>query len=288
MARAAFRHLVLLVITLAAVSAWTAPVYGQSQAELRRENERLKTEAADLQRELAAAREEIARLQDELAQLRAGASGGETGQVAPAPLPEVKVTIDETIPNASPRALMNALTEDYRTAMAEHAFGDDDRSNERAMYIREVQRWTTRVNRQYRSQIEWRVRIIDAGVRSGRGLVVRMQAVDPVTDAELGDPFDAAISRSLASRLQKLERAGELEHGLVLKGVLVPRVYFNQSRLTEGVFNNPRFIGPFAEYAFTVQTKSLIPPKPEPSGGEDADGAESEDGATEEHPEPER
>jgi hypothetical protein len=105
--------------------------------------------------------------------------------------------------------------------------------------------------------------MIGAAVPAGRGLSVRLQAVDPETLAELGDPFDAAISRSLASRLQTIEKRTGLDDTLVLKGVLVPRTHINEERDSEGAFNNPRLIGPFAEFLFTVDAHSLVPPADE-------------------------
>ncbi len=46
---------------------------------------------------------------------------------------------------------------------------------------------------------------------------------------------------------------------MVLRGVLNPEVRFNPDRMAEGPFNNPRFIGPFAEYNPIIQASGIRP-----------------------------
>ncbi|MHC4106939.1 MAG: hypothetical protein ACYSTY_02520 [Planctomycetota bacterium] len=235
----------------------------QSDSDLRKENQRLRTRVRDLERELDAAQNrigelevEVARLQEMVEALRAAPRPSTT---APAPEPP-KVTIDESIPHASPRALFNAVVKSYEKEI--EALGiDANDPNERTVYLRELQRWAAAVNRDLRSPVEWHVRVLDRqGTR--RGATVKLRAVDPKTRAELGDAFDVRLSRNLARRLEQ-----QLSHEdvLVARGTLIPRVRVNEKRTARGVFDKPKFIGPYAELDLTVEVASLMPAKPPPA-----------------------
>jgi hypothetical protein len=191
----------------------------------------------------------------------------------PPPALEV-VTVDESKPDASPRALLRAVQASYAEATADREMGEADDSRERMLYLRELDRWVSRVNREFKTPIEWHVEIVSPAVQVGRGFVLRLQAVDPQTAVTLGDPFDALISRQLFARLRQQERRFGLDETLVLKGVMVPRVQINADRLVEGAFDNPRFIGPFAEFNLTVTAQAIIPvpeTEEEEESGEEAD-----------------
>jgi len=254
------------------------PAFAQSQSELRKENQRLQAELNDLAREHAEAKKEIEGLMEEIRRLREllaqlGQTAASSAAVTP-PAPEPEVSIDETIPNASPRALFGALRESYFAQVQEYEIGTSAGDPARDIYLRNLQQWRARTNREFRSTIEWHVKMVGAAVPAGRGLSVRLQAVDPETLVELGDPFDAAVSRSLASRLQQREERSGLDDVLVLRGVLVPRTHINEERASEGAFNNPRLIGPFAEFLFTVDAHSLVPAADDPETPRDAAEAE--------------
>ena len=96
----------------------------------------------------------------------------------------------------------------------------------------------------------------------GRSPEVKVQAVDPKTKTELGDPFVITLQRSVARRFQQLQQR-DLADVLVLKGTLHPQVVFNRQRIDVGPFDNPRFIGPYAEMRLTVDASSLLPPTDE-------------------------
>ncbi|MBT8484587.1 MAG: MbeD family mobilization/exclusion protein [Phycisphaerae bacterium] len=232
------------------------PAAGQSAAELRRENERLRARVTDLEQQLQSLTEQIARLQQ---QLTAAATAG--GTTVPPFTPD-PISIDESKPDASPRALLATLTESYRSTLDGVEMGEPGDPT-RVAFVRQLNRWIARVNREHKMPIEWHVRHLGSIVPVGRGYLLRMQAVDPKTGATLGDPFDGILSRSVRSRLQQLSQRGLLEDVLVLRGTLVPRVMFNEDRLTEGPFNNPPIIAPMAEFGFTVNVTTLLPPRDE-------------------------
>jgi hypothetical protein len=261
-----FRHAVPIVVAVLLIGSIGAPAAAQSQNDLRRENQSLRTQVDDLQRELEAAREEIARLQAEIERLQKlleeGPPPAAAAPVAPVeaePAPEAQVTIDESVPEASPRALLAAVIAGHGQEMAGVPMGTESDEPARIGYMRRLNRWVARTNRQFKMPIEWHVRIVEPAVRYGRGFLLRLQAVDPKTDVALGDAFDTLLSASLASRLRDHEQRHGLDDVMVLKGIIEPGVAINEQRLEMGPFDNPRFVGPFVEFGFTVQAQTILP-----------------------------
>ena len=110
-----------------------------------------------------------------------------------------------------------------------------------------------------KEHIEWHVEVLGPATRTARGFVLRLRAVDPQTGTELGDPFDAFLTRAQASRLELFRQRTE-SNDLVLRGLLRPRIHVNEDRMSEGAFSNPPLVGPFAEFAFNIDVKTLLPP----------------------------
>ena len=251
-----------------AATALLAPVssaIAQSDRDLRDENQRLTTEVKQLTRELEAAKGRIQSLQRQVESLRSAMATLRRSSPprSPAPLKEEALTIDESIPNASPRALLNALKASYDKTFADQDQGEQG-SSERTLYLRAVDRWAASANRDFRTKVAWHVRILDAQM-TRRGPEVKVQAVDPKTRTELGDPFVIALQRSVARRFEQLQER-DLADVLVLKGTLHPQVVFNRQRKDVGAFDKPpRFIGPYAELRLTVDASSLLPPTDEDS-----------------------
>jgi regulator of replication initiation timing len=260
---------VCVLALLTAAGAATA----QSDADLRRENQRLRTQVNDQKRELDAARNRITQLELEVEKLRQLLNAAPpTTAEQPA---EEKVTIDETVPHASPRALLKALQDGYLEAMLDVDPGDPATpagSRQRAAYLRDLHRWARRMNREMKTPIEWHIRIAGRGTYPLQvpGLVV--EAVDPKTHVVLGDPFPITLPQATVRRLRDLEDRGQLGV-LVVKGVLIPQVMVNPDRHERGLFDKPRFVGPFAEFEFLVEASSVTPPpKPKERPPERATG----------------
>lgn len=242
------------------------PAAAQSDQELRQENQRLRTENEDLKRDLEAARQAIERLEKQLQALEMIISrmGGNTGTggtgtgTGSTPPPPPQVSIDESEPQASPRALLKAVEEEHKEAMAEIPMGEAG-SRERTAYNRALERWVSSVNRQMRFPIEWIV-TLERGQRVRGGYELMVQAIDPVHDTELGDPFVITISDAQARRMEAISVGDRLS----LKGTLNANVRVNADRETSGPFNNPPLIGPYVEFGYTVDMNSLVPaPKKE-------------------------
>lgn len=248
------RNLHLLPFALLACLLASQPAAAQSDNDLRRENQRLNTQLRETTAELEAARARIAQLEQQVARLERALAAASGSPAPTTPSTQDEVTIDETEPTASPRALLRTLKEEYEQAMEEQEIGrEGDRT--RAHYMRNLQRWQAAMTRKYRSQVQWHVQVEDAAsTRSGYDLKVR--AVDPVTHVQLGPAFDVSLPRNLARRYEAL-RSREAEV-FVLSGTLIPRITINANRHAAGPFDNPPLIGPFAEFQFSVDPRSLV------------------------------
>lgn len=257
----------MAAVLAVAAAAWIAPVApAQSPAELRQENEALRTQVRDLQQELQAARAKITELEAEIQRLnelvRRLAAGStpptDPGQQPPAVEP--KVTIDESKPNASPRALLAALKTSYAEAAIEVP---TDNERLRRAGLTKLRRWANSANSRFRSSFDWHIRL-DEVLSGQRGYRMTVTAVDPVTHAVLGDSFDLEVPRN---RALVLEQPGqENVKFVVLKGVLIPAVAIDESRPVAGAFGDP-LIGPYAVFGFRVEQVAITLPQPEKDAG---------------------
>lgn len=250
------------VVAVLAVFTLTGASMAQSNRDLREENQRLQTRVNDMQRELDAAGARIADLQRQIRmlELRLGQAAGGSSSTGPSMPPE-RVTIDESVPNASPRALFNAISESYREATRDIEIGDYQGiagNRQRALYLRTVHNWANRVQREMRSSVVWHIRLMPLAEQGGDQPGLRVLAIDPQTHVVLGEPFFIRLNSLVRRKLRQLEQRGAIDV-LVLKGVLVPQVSVNPDRMDPGVFDNPRLVGPFAEFRFGVDASSLSP-----------------------------
>jgi hypothetical protein len=254
----------IMTAAVLALLAAAGPAAAQGEGDLRRENQRLKALASDLQQELDAARARIVELERQIEGLKL-----KIGQALAAPStgtpPPEQVTINESVPTASPRALFRAMKQSYQAATKGLEIGDPrtlDGQRQRIVYERAVKSWLGRVHRELRAPVEWHVRIVeiaDAGDQS----VLRAQAVDPKTRAELGDPFPIVLDKSTRHKLDQLMERSDPDV-LIVKGVLLPQPTMNPQRLEPGTFDKPPFIGPFAEFGFLIDAASVVPAREEP------------------------
>lgn len=237
----------------------------QSDADLRRENQRLTAENENLTRELEAARERIALLEREVGRLARAlheAGRGDVVDVDETPeKPAGPGSIDPDDPSASPRTLLAALKSSYGEAMGEMSYGRPG-SREWNLYMRGLSQWRNRVNRELRAPIEWHVRVVDAQPTSA-GYAMRLAVIDPKNQEQHGEAFTIVIPRAQARRYEFLASRDEV--GIfVLRGTLTPEVRINESRATSGPFDNPTLIGPFAEFGFSIESRSFMPVEEKP------------------------
>ncbi|HRP62525.1 MAG TPA: hypothetical protein PK400_04460 [Phycisphaerales bacterium] len=252
---ARFPHLLLFCTILAAGFSLYRPVAAQTPG-LETENARLAAELAETKKKLDAANKRIAELEQEVARLNRRLAGQAANQGTVA---DEEATIDETDPAASPRALFNALVKSYEEATEGLTLGATGPAGERerTQYLRALRQWRASANRQLRAPIAWHVRVIDAEYR-GRSHVATLVAVDPVNGVELGESFQIIMPPASSRRYEQLRARGEIGV-LVLRGVLIPDVRINEDRREAGIFNRPKLIGPYAEFFFSVEARTLLP-----------------------------
>jgi cell division protein FtsB len=252
-------------------TAGTAPASAQSESDLRRQNEQLTSQVQELmaerdatQREIETLKEKIAQLEQQLAASRRSGGRPQTPPAQTQPEPE-KVTVDESVPTATPRALLKAMQDSYAEATKDMDMGNAGDGRRRA-FMKKLESWRAATDRQLRGPITWHVRVIDArpqDVNNDRSpeRIVTLVAVDPETDVKLGAPFDVELSRTLTDRLANYEaRDPNGDIGvLVLRGTVTPHIRINEERAERGSFDNPPFIGPYAEFLYRVDVKSLMP-----------------------------
>jgi hypothetical protein len=232
-------------------------VAAQGTPDLASENQRLQGEVDRLTRELKASQDRVKILEQQLTALQR-ARGSAT---QPATEPE-KVTVDESVPTASPRALYNAMTSSYGEHLSTMQIGSAGDSTRRG-YMRKVEQWKGLVDREFRGPITWHVRLVgNETIRPNQP--IRLTAVDPVTSVQLGDAFEVTLPRLAAERLAKMQQRSELGV-MVLRGIVAPAVRVADDRETRGPIDNPPFIGPFAEFIYSVQVQSLLPVKEDES-----------------------
>lgn len=253
---ARFPHVLLFCTILAAGFGLHSPVAAQTPGP-ETENARLAAELAETKKKLDAANKRIAELELEVARLNRRLAGQAADQSTATA--DEEATIDETDPAASPRALFSALVKSYEEAtegLTLDATGPSG-ERERTQYLRALRQWRASVNRQLRAPITWHVRVIDAEHR-GRSHVATLVAVDPVNGVELGESFQIIMPPASSRRYEQLRARGEVGV-LVLRGVLVPDVRINEERREAGIFNRPKLIGPYAEFFFSVEARTLLP-----------------------------
>lgn len=252
----------MLVLGLSQLAAAPA-AHAQSDAELRRENQRLAARVAELERELEAALRRIRDLETENAALR-DMSGGSRPSAPPAD--EEKVSIDESKPDASPRALLAALKKKYEESFNDQPMGDSPDSRERALYLRGLEQWQARMTREMRQTVEWHVRILSQVTAGDKGATLELQALDPKYGTPLGEPFLATLPKNRARPVDQ----GGLTRTYVVRGVATPRIRINPNRPAVGPVDNPKFIGPFAELSLRevlLEITGVTPAEPPADAG---------------------
>lgn len=258
-----FKHLdqprLLAIMAILALFTHTGTSLGQSDRDLRAENQRLKTQVKQQQKELDASKAQIAKLNNQVKDLEKALKAARNAPKNPSQQPRVdeKISIDESVATASPRALFSALKNSYEQAVDGLDQGEPGETSYK-IYLKAVQRWAIAANREYRAKIVWHVRVL-ATSPTQKGFAFELQAVDPKTNTKLGDPFFALLSKGLTKRYEQVIRRSGAEV-VELKGTLHPNVTFDRSRSTAGPFDKAKFIGPFAQFSFEVDATSLQPP----------------------------
>lgn len=252
-----------MLLPILAALVLASPALGQTVEELKKENASLKAQIQALQKELDSSKKEVEKLEQIVAQLSSSSN-----TTPPPPQPEI--TIDET-PQNSPGGLFNAIVESHEKAMKDVEAGTDrPRDRSRVAYMRALESWAASAQREFKTQIEWTVRIKDIQTRNNTTKATLIP-VDPNSNAELGDPFEVTLDNPIMRRLTPAMERGEVDK-LLLTGVVEPGIRINERRAERGPFDSPRFVAPYVEFDYRVDVRSLVPvEKKQPPAKRDAD-----------------
>ncbi len=218
----------LLLAMLASTAFLARPVSAQvTDADLVRENERLRSEVRDLEAALEAALQRIASLEAEVTALRAGGSAaGHTATPAP---PEP--------PAASPEGMIASIKEAFAAAVADEEipeFGAVDDDASRTRRLRALRKWTVATSRSFKVPVEWPVLVLDSTVLPPSDGMIRVQVWNPETATVVGDAFEVPVSRRIVERVNR-PRSSDAEGPAVflLSGVFMPEIRVSVRR-TDG------------------------------------------------------
>ncbi len=260
------KHTLTLLAGIVISLALAGHAQAQSDNELRLENQRLRDEVPRLQQELDAATERIALLEQEITRLR---QSGSTGSAPP--VEEERVSVDESIPEGSPRAHFNAVVASYEADLGTLEIGASADSRERRAYLGAVERWVGGAGREFRVNIDWHVRVLEVAESGPRTLELFLQAVDPQYGTELGPPFTAFLPKS---RAESIEEHGE-DATYRARGTAVADLVVDETVETARPFVENAFVGQFVEYSVTVDLTSMIQDDiEEPEGDDGGTGAD--------------
>ncbi len=256
MSRSMLRPAILAILAVSALI--TRPVQAQAtDADLTRENERLTAEVRDLEAALEAALNRIASLEREIDALRAGGAPTSAPAVPAAP---------PTPPAASADAMILTIKDAHAKAISDgqipQAASPRDEPG-RVRQLRGLRKWAASAGREFRTPVEWPVVVLDSTVLSPSEGWLNLQVWDPATSTVSGVPFEVSVPRLVVERVTR-PRSADAEGPAVftLSGVFTPEFRINESRLEVGPFDNPIFVGPMVEMAWTIDAKSVGPWSP--------------------------
>ena len=261
----------------------------QSQGDLRRENERLRllvdeleAEVRRLRTQLADSEAAVATLQTRVSELESAGSGtppaaadrsltppGDAGDATAEP--DAVVTVDESRPDASPRAVRAEARRRWADGPGRLDLGLEAASPQRINHLRVLDAWAREQDRTWRLDVDWIVEPLGEGAVDPTGTTWTVQARDPVTDARIGAPFLAharsGIARSLQREHAQATARGATATRIRLVGAVVVRFTVDPTRREPGPFDGGRLLAPFLNFEFGVEASLMsvaeaAPPPP--------------------------
>ncbi len=314
--RVGLAAIVFAAIVLAAVLGGR-PASAQSQGDLRRENEQLRQLVDELQAEVRRLRAQltdaeaaVSTLQSRVSELESAAAGQARPPADRSLMPpgdgsdadaeaDAVVTVDESRPEASPRAVRTEARRRWADGPGRLDLGLEAASPQRINYLRVLEGWAREQDRTWRLEVDWIVEPLGDGASDPTGTTWTVQARDPVTDARIGAPFLAharsGIVRSLQREQAQAASRGDAAERLRLVGTVVVRFTVDPTRREPGPFDGGRLLAPFLNFEFGVEASRMSvaaspPPSPPPSPAAtppaDASPADSPPAATPPPPPP--
>lgn len=219
---------------------------------LRRQVAALEERCAALQRDYDAVRAQLLAAQQAIAAMPSGVPTAQSPAEVVAPVPES--------PMASPASLLAALQRMHREQFDPPAEFKSEEDRREA-----VEKWCKTLSREMKGRPIWMVTISDLRETPSGRHEATFRVMDDELNLPIGGPFVLEIPRAFVARVR--DGAAKFDRWiLTLEFRASPR--FNADRLDEGVFNVPAFIGPYAEFGFDVEFKTLVGKKRESAAAE--------------------
>jgi hypothetical protein len=230
----------------------------QSMGDLRQQIERLKQEMQEQAAELEAARARIKELEQQLAD----SDDAERARGGQAP-PPAATPADPAI---GPGGLLATCRAEYLANFPTVPSGTGSEADRaRKQHIDRLSGWVSKANRESVRNLTWTGRIDSNTVRRfGRKVNFTMVFEEPNGTRDYRVPVTVT-----EGQFSKVIRDGMVEPGPVAANVRVAtRMAVNPDRTAPGAFDVPPSVGPFVDFGYEVEVKSLAPaaaPAPAPA-----------------------
>jgi len=185
------------------------------------------------------------RLRRQLSEATQGAPGGGTAPTGAAPVPEE--------PLSSPEALMRALVKSYERNLTGKP---RDTRHELSRYHGEVRDWVRDASREIRGPFSWTIVVESVGTPSAASSAadVTFTVVGPD-----GKGLGPAVTAPFPVRFAKPLSQATPQSQWKVVGTGGARPSFNDKRAEPGTPDEPPLVGPFAEFGFDLQIRSVDP-----------------------------
>jgi type II secretory pathway pseudopilin PulG len=274
------RRVDCLAIVVALLIGVTAPgvvppaaAQSPTPAQLKRENDALRQRIDQLEAELDRANDTIDALRQQIDTLtqqvnalrrdvrdaneNAGPSGpDDADQSGDAESQEPRFAeLPDDQPLAAPKAMLRYMQRSYSETLDELPTDEHD-DNAMRRYVNDVQRWSRIVRRDLRGEVQWVIEPLDVVERTPRSAEFTYRVLDPETLKPYSDrAWTLTLPRGSAAR-----RFAEYpDHPLwLVRGRVLATPEVNPDRPDPGFFDIPPFIGPFAEFEFTLRIEAFL------------------------------
>lgn len=203
----------------------------KTEEEYKKKIEDLEKKVSDLQNRV----KELMHQNDELR--KAAGTGGGASRPVERPAPGA------SSPLTSPIAMFDALVKDYD---AKFAAMPKESQTEVNRLMEAVRAWTREQTRSMRGPGEWTVEVIKANnITGARAAEVTVQVYDRVGNA-IGGQDTIPIQMRFAKDMVQGKK-------YTIKATIAAKPQYNPKRTARGANDEPRFIGPYAEFGFELE-----------------------------------
>ncbi len=237
----------------------------QSPNDLRQEAERLRQEAKQLRMDLDAALARIKALEAKLADAEQAAkdaaakAGGSTSAPTVPAQPDPAAPIPAEVPadvNIGPGGLLASMQADYlkNFSSAPPPPSNPKEQLEFDLHMKKLESWCAKANRDGIRSLTWIGRIDPNSMRAN-GRLVSLAFLFKNGKREFR--VEVTLDKGLLARVTSGDM---IDLGdLAITAVVRPRVRVNTARAEPGAFETTPLVGPYLEFGFDYDIKSIIP-----------------------------